>query len=454
MPGFGRVYSDAERQDIGAYAISAGVNEAARVYECPKRTVRTFRAQVQAQARGEPPVVGPPRPAQTETQDAIEHELGPDAWAISMRSRTVATYEQLVAACEVNLADWEQVSFRARSYQITTVPRATRPTDREGWVRPDAEPTTTTMYALSAAFKKKVAVIAAREEIAALIADAKTRVARPRLELVPPQSTGYLLEIGPPDAHFNKFAWARETGGADYDLGIAVRTYNQAVETLLARSAHITFERAIYLVGHDILNADNAEGTTTRGTRQDNDTRFIKAFTTTRRTVIANIERVRDLVGAVDVIVIPGNHDTLMAMCLGDAIDCWFHGDPRVSVNVEPAARKYVRWGEVMLGFAHGDRGKPQLWSRLMPVERPDLWGRTRYKEFHVGHLHKESAVADEVNGVKVRVLPSLAPPDAWHAGEGYVGNQSAAQAFWWHKTDGLVGVAQYNHRFDAQQAA
>lgn len=444
-----RTYSDTEKQDIGAYAAVAGVPEAARVYQCPERTVRTFRAihntqGAETQPQPAAPLPAPPPPT-PDTQESVEHELGPNAWTISMRSRTVATYEQLVAACEVNLADWEQVSFRARSYQITTVPRATRATDSEGWVRPTAEPTTTTMYALSAAFKKKVAVISAREEIESLVAEAKVAMPpRSPLILVKPPTTGLMLELSLPDAHLGKLSWGRETGGANYDLDIAVETYHRAIETLLVRSAQHRYERVLLLVGSDLLNSDSDDGKTTRGTPQDNDGRFFRTFQAARRMKVAVIERLVADVAPVDVIVMPGNHDRMSTLHLGDALACWFHGHENVTVDVEPTARKYYEFGRVMLGITHGDRGKPQLWSRLMPVERPAMWARTVHREVHAGHLHRDSAEKDELNGVKVRILPSLAPPDAWHAAEGYTTATQAAEAFHWHADDGLVGTAVY----------
>ena len=54
----------------------------------------------------------------------------------------------------------------------------------------------------------------------------------------------------------------------------------------------------------------------------------------------------------------------------------------------------------------------------------------------------------DEQHGVRVRVLPALCPPDAWHAENGYVGNQRNAEGYVWNDREGLI--AQVFHNDDA----
>src|SRR3990167_4807882 len=159
-----------------------------------------------------------------------------------MKSRTVQSYEELVKACNVDLSLWEPERFRCKSYQVTMRPWATGST-RDGWSRDGDEPLTTQMYSITASFKRKTAVISAREEIDALIKDAKTRITRTPLVKVSPPSSGYLLEVTLPDMHFGRLAWGRETGRENYDLSIAVDTCYAAVENLLSRSSHLRFER-------------------------------------------------------------------------------------------------------------------------------------------------------------------------------------------------------------------
>ena len=45
---------------------------------------------------------------------------------------------------------------------------------------------------------------------------------------------------------------------------------------------------------------------------------------------------------------------------------------------------------------------------------------------------------AVDVDGVLIRVIPSLTPLDAWHASKGFYSKQ-AAEAFFWHPEYGVI---------------
>jgi hypothetical protein len=115
---------------------------------------------------------------------------------------------------------------------------------------------------------------------------------------------------------------------------------------------------------------------------------------------------------------------------------------PDVTVDNEPAQRKYVEFGRCMVLLTHGDKGKREDYPLLMATEQPAMFGRTLYREAHTGHLHQTKV--QEYHGVRVRILPSLAGADAWHAENGYVGNIRAAEAFVWSADEGLVATAYY----------
>jgi hypothetical protein len=326
-------------------------------------------------------------------------------------------------------------------------PPATREGDEPQWTRKhsrdDAE--TITMYSITASFTKKVAEIDARQEIESLLADAKDRIQRAPLTLVKPSSSGYLLEVSLPDLHMGKLAWNRETRHGNYDLEIATETCYRAIETLLARSAHMAYERVLLVVGNDLLNSDSDTGTTTRGTPQDNDGRFFRTFQRARQVKVAVAERLARDVAPVDIVVMPGNHDRLSTLHIGDSLSCWFHNDPRVTVDCEPTPRKYYRWGQVLLGITHGDElKKPADLAGVMSNEQAAIWGACRFKEWHIAHWHRDAAQKDEIRGVKIRLLPTLAAADNYHNRNGYIGNMPSAESFIWHKEEGLVGTAFY----------
>ena len=53
-----------------------------------------------------------------------------------------------------------------------------------------------------------------------------------------------------------------------------------------------------------------------------------------------------------------------------------------------------------------------------MACDRPEDWGATRWRHWITGHRHSTQRI--EVPGAVVEVFRTLAPADAWAAGEGY----------------------------------
>jgi len=96
--------------------------------------------------------------------------------------------------------------------------------------------------------------------------------------------------------------------------------------------------------------------------------------------------------------------------------------------------------------MTHGDKGKHKTYPLLMATEQPEAFGQTMFREIHTGHTHQTKT--EEQFGVRVRVLPSLSPPDAWHAENGFVSNQRNAEAYVWSAKEGLI--AQFYHNDDA----
>ena len=71
-----------------------------------------------------------------------------------------------------------------------------------------------------------------------------------------------------------------------------------------------------------------------------------------------------------------------------------------------------------------------------MQMKLLEAWGRTLFREWHLGHLHSEQV--KEEHGVKVRNLSSVTATDSWHYTSGYVGAIATSQSFVWDKERGL----------------
>ena len=271
------------------------------------------------------------------------------------------------------------------------------------------------------------------EKIHRLVTEHEWKYERPEVPLRPVATSGLMLEVPIVDLHVAKLAWAPETG-ENYDIKIAERRFMDVIHDVIERAQKYEFEQVVFPIGNDFFNYDSVDGATTKGTPQDNDSRWAKMFLKGRELLITAVDLLSQI-APVKVFQIPGNHDYVTSwyavVCLHD----WFRNDENVTVDISPQSRKYVEFGKCLIGFTHGDKEKKRIFGN-MQVEVPEAWGRTLYREWHTGHLHHE--VVKEEHGVKVRSLSSVTATDAWHYVSGYVGALAVSQSFVWDKEKGL----------------
>lgn len=260
--------------------------------------------------------------------------------------------------------------------------------------------------------------------------------ARPRRELEPVEvaSTRTMAVVGLYDCHIGKRS---DAGG----LKESVTTMVGAVRKLAARLVDTRApERIVVAVGGDYLHIDNMASTTTAGTPQDVDA-------SAPRILAAAIEALEESVGIlasvapVGVVIIPGNHDRMLAYAVMQAVARSFASHDRVEVNVHHNTRAYVRYGRCLVGFEHGDGPKAADLASIMSTERRVDWGATLHHSWIVGHLHHIHE--REVAGCHVLQAPSLAGADAWHKRKGYVTSTRALRAYLFDPLEGAVGQIQ-----------
>ena len=275
-----------------------------------------------------------------------------------------------------------------------------------------------------------------------LVADLKA-IPKPKHRHAPPPKGGFLHVVSPADLHIGKLAWKPETG-EDFDSRIAEQRLSTAIDKLLGHAARYPVERHLFVVGNDLLQVDNLMSTTTMGTFQDTDSRYRKMFRLAVRLMRETTERLAET-APVSILVVPGNHDQLASFHVGEVLGAMYHGSKRVAVSPELRPRLYYEHGATLLGFCHGNDEKHPDLPLVMAQENKGAWGRTSYREFLVGHLHKKRERAfnagDSYNGVRVVVLPSLTGTDSWHARKGYIGEDKASESRLYCRTDGLVAT-------------
>lgn len=222
-----------------------------------------------------------------------------------------------------------------------------------------------------------------------------------------------VIPIG--DPHFGLKVWSQE-GGANFDLDIAEDLTCSAIDRLLSSAppAHT----AVLINLGDMFHADSQSNTTTAGTTVDVDGRWAKIQQVGLRAMLYCINRLLEKHQRVIFRINRGNHDKHAAYALSLMISCYFHNNPRVEVDLSPAAAWYMQFGSVLLASTHGDTMKGDKLMGVMAADRPEMWGATKHRYWFVGHIH-HSDIKEYPGGI-VEYLRTLAPGDAWHHGQGY----------------------------------
>jgi predicted phosphodiesterase len=251
-----------------------------------------------------------------------------------------------------------------------------------------------------------------------------------------------LLEINIFDLHLGKIAWSEETNH-DYNLEIASNIFNECIDEFIEETSNKNIERIVFPIGNDFFNSDKSYpfNSTTKGTPQEEDARWQKTFRTGRQLLVEAIYRLQQI-APVDVIMVPGNHDFERNFYLGDSLEGWFYNNKNVTVDNSSNPRKYYKYGEVLIGYTHGNEEKVIDLPLIMANERPTDWALSRFREFHLGHEHRKKEIkfksTEEYQGVIIRYFNSLSATDSWHHKRGYIGSKRSAEALLWDKNKGL----------------
>ena len=260
---------------------------------------------------------------------------------------------------------------------------------------------------------------------------------RPIIKKNENKQTNLMLEIPIVDVHFGKLSLSEDVA-EPYNYNLAKQRFNCVIEDVIDSVKDKQIEKIIFPIGNDFFNIDTYKSTTTAGTQQNCDLSPHLIFKYGVECLIENIIKLTDI-APVEVFCINGNHDFLSSYHALYSIYCYFHNNENVIVNTGTRPRKYIEFGNVLLGFTHGDKEKNRI-GGLMQIEAREAWGRTKYHEIHTGHWHSEQ-ITKESGGVIIRSLSSFTGSDLWHNESGYVGAIKKCQSFLWDKNKGLKSI-------------
>lgn len=278
------------------------------------------------------------------------------------------------------------------------------------------------------------------EQIDAFYSELVNKYTSPIVKALKPSQSELMLEVPIEDVHFGKLSMSEDVA-EPYNYNLAKECVNSVVDNIISNVSGMKFEKIIFPVGSDFFHVDNVNCTTTAGTRQDTDLSPQLIFKYGLECLIENILKLSQL-APVEVFCINGNHDFLSSYHAICSLQCFFHNNENVIVNTDTSPRKYIEYGNNLIGFTHGDKEKKRI-EGLMQIEAREAWGRTKFHEIHMGHLHSEHV--REVNGIIIRNLSSFTGTDAWHHNSGYVGAIKKCQCFIWDKNKGLKNIIMTN---------
>jgi len=371
----------------------------------------------------------------TEKTSFVENKEG--AVVTCEDSERVKSLDDLLKACKVDLEVWEVDKYDIGTYEVTGF-------DKE------RNPITIPMFRTKAWLKKLNPLLNVKKIREELVEDLVPLFGYVPNPIVRPSSykddDPHLLEINAFDLHLGKIG----IDGDEYNLKIAEERMMSAVDHLLKRASGYFINQILFVAGNDFLNADGdwPVPSTTKGTPQFNTDKHMDIYRHGRKLLISVINFLQE-VAPVHVSVIPGNHDRESMMHIGDALEMFYEQNENVTVDNSMSMMKSYKYGKNLIINDHGDGPKLNDLPGIVSQRYRDVWSDVRYVEVHRGHLHTNKAykmqAVEELNGLTVRNLSSMAATDEWHDMKGFVGNIKKASAFVWSEYNGLQAKLNYN---------
>lgn len=185
---------------------------------------------------------------------------------------------------------------------------------------------------------------------------------------------------------------------------------------------------ALFVLGGDLVHADTAGGTTTKGTDLEMTMEPHEALAEAVRFVVWCVDYLRALGVDVQLVPVRGNHDRLMSCSAAVAVGQRFHETEGVDI-LFIEERQYVRYEDHLLVFTHGDLPKRAVRELPQTIqhEARTVIGQTNRTALFTGHLHHAKIV--DKKGLIHYQCPTPVPADGYHVKEAFVGARKLIQA-------------------------
>jgi hypothetical protein len=249
------------------------------------------------------------------------------------------------------------------------------------------------------------------------------------------EQNGNILVVPIADLHYNLLSDKKITGN-DYNPKIAEERYYHTLFDIENRISNRKFEKVLFIVGNDFINADNLNGTTTRGTPQDNAAFWFTIVEKAAQLLINGIDLLSEI-APVDVVYVPSNHDLHTVFGIMQTIKAWYR-DPKynVSVDCSPLPRKYYKFGNNLLALSHDIKVKDAL--QIVTSEAKEYWTGCKHIVCLLAHLH-QAMIYDKQGYLEIMRLPTISGWSRWTNQEGYIQSEPKNKAFIINKELGIT---------------
>jgi len=237
------------------------------------------------------------------------------------------------------------------------------------------------------------------------------------------------LLIPKQDAHFNKYDIDGNNNIAERFKAFTRSLLNQLEKV----SATSNIEKIFYIVGSDEFNSE-WNGTTTKGTPQQNILTYEQGFEAISEFNIAITRLLKAYSTEVEVILLNGNHDHNVSWHLAHLLSRLFSNTSGITVNSELVNTKIITYGKNLIALNHGDATKPKDLASKLPILAKDKWSSHDNYFIITGDKHTE--LAQDFNGIMAYRVPQLSSSkSAWDDKNNYITSKPEMLTFVFQET-------------------
>lgn len=247
------------------------------------------------------------------------------------------------------------------------------------------------------------------------------------------------------DAHIDKISFS-DTTDKNQGLHKNIKDLSEKFYKLLKHVKQANPERIIFPVGNDFWQTNDLNFYTKKGTEQTSHTHanIRESFREGIKLLRLFIDHL-SLIAPVDLLFIKGNHDEDKIFHLKEVMKVIYENNINIIFHDSFKQRQYVRYGDILFGFAHGNNEKVDglVQNLLVDPDAKKHWSEIKHSVFFLGHTHRESKYSllqsKDFKGINIKYLRSSEQTeDSWHWDKGYNGNMKSLYCFVYSK-DGEV---------------